>query len=75
MDVVVAVHGREVRTAPFPGLSSPPNIDIAATETATGELTSYGKAFEGISGVETLKDVEQLLEMLAATASEEGTQR
>lgn len=116
MDVVVAVHGRELKTALFLALNSVPNIEIVATATSTAELTSYfqafqpaavvvesdlpgrplsdvlrrlewsmmprrvlvvdtaeeSNAFEGIAGVETLRDVEHLGTFLSTMDSEEG---
>ena len=45
MDVVVAVHGREVKTALFLALNSIPNIEIVATATSTAELASYCQTF------------------------------
>ena len=116
MNVVVAVHGREVKTALFLALNSIPSIEIVATATSTAELTSYcqtfqpdavivergvpgrpltdvlreldqsmmprrvlvvetaeeSESFEGIAGVETLRDVDHLREFLAMMDSEEG---
>ena len=116
MDVVVAVHGREVKTALFLALSSIPSIEIVATATSTAELTSYcqafrpdavvvesdlpgrplpdvlrelnrsmkprrvlvieaaaeSKAFEGIAGVETLRDVDHLRVFVSTMETEEG---
>jgi DNA-binding NarL/FixJ family response regulator len=118
MDVVVAVHGREVKTALFLALNSIPNIEIVATATSTAELISYCHAFhpgavivesdlpgrplpdvlrelnqsttpervlivdsaeepenlDGIPGVETLRDLDDLLAILSTTDPEEGTQ-
>ena len=45
MDVVVAVHGREVKTALFLVLNSIRSIEIVATATSTAELISYCQAF------------------------------
>ena len=45
MDVVVAVHGREVKTALFLALNAIPPIEIVATATTTAELDSYCRTF------------------------------
>jgi DNA-binding NarL/FixJ family response regulator len=118
MDVVVAVHGREVKIALFLALNSIPSIEIVATATSTAELISYCQAFhpgavivesdlpgrplpdvlrelnqsttpervllvdsaekpdtlEGIPGVETLRDLDDLLAILSIADSEEGIQ-
>ena len=46
MDVVVAAHSREVRTALFIALNAIPSITIAATATSSAELTSFCRAFQ-----------------------------
>ena len=46
LHVVVAVHGREVKTALFLALNSIPSIEIVATATSTAELTSYCQTFQ-----------------------------
>lgn len=118
MDVVVAVHGREVKTALFLALNSIANIEIVATAISTAELISYCQAFRpgavivesdlpgrplpdvlrelnqsttpgrmlvvdsaelpdtlgGIPGVETLRDLDDLLAVLSMTDPGEGTQ-
>jgi len=45
LNVVVAVHGRETKTALFHALNAIPAITIVATATSTAELTSYCLAF------------------------------
>jgi len=43
--LVVAVHGREVKTALFLALNGIQTLDIVATATSTAELVSYCRAF------------------------------
>lgn len=45
MRLVVAVHGREVKTALFLALAGVDAITIVATATSTAELVSYCRAF------------------------------
>jgi DNA-binding NarL/FixJ family response regulator len=45
MRLVVAVHGREVKTALFLALTGIEMITIVATATSTAELVSYCRAF------------------------------
>jgi DNA-binding NarL/FixJ family response regulator len=46
MQLVVAVHSREVKTALFLALNGLDAITIVATATSTGELASYCRAFK-----------------------------
>ena len=46
MDVVVATHSREVRTALFIALNAVATVTIKATATSTAELTNYCHAFQ-----------------------------
>ena len=45
MNIVLATHTREVKTALYLALSASPNITIVATATSTAELVSYCRAF------------------------------
>ncbi|GMQ86358.1 MAG: hypothetical protein BMS9Abin07_1932 [Acidimicrobiia bacterium] len=45
MRLVVAVHGREVKTALFLALNGVESVTIVATATSTAELVSYCRAF------------------------------
>lgn len=45
MQVVLATHSREVKTALFHSLNAIPTITIVATGTSTAELVNYSHAF------------------------------
>ncbi len=46
MNVVLALHSREVKTALYLALNATPDVTIVATATSTAELISYCHAFQ-----------------------------
>ena len=45
MNVVLAAHSRELKTALYLALNATPDVTIVATATSTAELVSYCRAF------------------------------